>query len=66
MNALYQELNTLSNRDLAQVSQVCTSRVHKMAEEILSHRFGRPAGYAVAPGTRLNPVYLRHLDITFG
>lgn len=64
MNTLYCELNTLSNRDLAQVSQTCNLRVRGMAEQILCERV--PAGRTVEPGARLSNIYLRHLDITFG
>ena len=64
MNTLYQELNRLSNRDLAQVSQACAHRVSGMAELILCERL--PVGRTVEPGARLSNIYLRHLDITFG
>ncbi len=64
MNTLYQELNRLSNRDLAQVSQACNLRVRGVAEQILCERL--PVGRAVEPGARLSTIYLRHLDTTFG
>jgi hypothetical protein len=66
MNTLYQELNTLSNRDLAQVSQACNLRVRGMAEQILCERLGPVFGNEPQPGTRLSTIYLRHLDTTFG
>ena len=64
MNTLYRELNTLSNQDLAQVSQACNLNVRGMAEQILCERV--PTGHAIEPGERLSTIYLRHLDITFG
>lgn len=64
MNTLYQELNRLTSRDLAQVAQTCTPRVSGMAELMLCERL--PVGRTVEPGARLSNIYLQHLNVTFG